>query len=86
MTLQRIRTFKRERDVILHKKEKLYHKREIFYYYNETCPSKILIEGAPGIGKSTLVFQVCQEWAKGDLLQELKLVLLILLREYRDMS
>ena len=79
-------TLKRERDVILHKKEKLYHKSEIFYYNNETCPSKILIEGGPGIGKSTLVFQVCQEWAKGDLLQEFKLVLLILLREYRGMS
>ena len=79
-------TLKRERDVIPHKKEKLHDKKDIFYYNNQPCPSKILIEGGPGVGKSTLVLQICREWARGDLLREFKLVLLIILREYRDMS
>ena len=77
-------TLKRERDVISHKKEKLNDKKDIFYYKNEACPSIIIIEGGPGVGKSTLVLKICQEWAAGNLLQEFKLVLLVQLREYRN--
>ena len=43
-------TLKRERDVTPHKKEKIRDKKDIFYYNNEPCPSKILIEGGPGVG------------------------------------
>ena len=41
----------------------------------------ILIEGHAGIGKTTLVKQVCIEWAEGKLLISDKLVLLLLLRD-----
>ena len=30
----------------------------------------ILIEGGPGMGKSTLAIKLCKSWADGELLQE----------------
>ena len=42
---------------------------------------KMLIDGAPGAGKTTLSRNVSQKWAKGDFLQEYWLVLLLHLRE-----
>ena len=42
---------------------------------------KILIEGAPGCGKSTLSQHICHQWARGKLFQEYKQVILIRLRE-----
>ena len=42
---------------------------------------KILIEGAPGCGKSTLSLQICHEWIAGRLLQEYSQVILVKLRE-----
>ena len=41
----------------------------------------VLIEGAPGSGKSTLALHICQEWAKGKLLQEYEAVILVRLRD-----
>ena len=42
---------------------------------------KMLIDGAPGVGKTTLSRKVSQNWANGELLQEYWLVLLLHLRE-----
>ena len=42
---------------------------------------KILIEGAPGCGKSTLSQHICHQWAEGKLFQEYKQVILVRLRE-----
>ena len=42
---------------------------------------KMLIDGAPGVGKTTLSRKVSQTWANGELLQEYWLVLLLHLRE-----
>ena len=48
---------------------------------NYTSPRKvIIIEGAPGIGKSTLAFKLCQDWANHKLLTEFSLVLYLPLR------
>ena len=44
-------------------------------------PLKMLIDGAPGVGKTTLSRNVSQKWAKGEILQEYWLVLLLHLRE-----
>ena len=42
---------------------------------------KVFIEGAPGCGKSTLSQHICYKWAKNELFQEYKHVLLIRLRD-----
>ena len=41
----------------------------------------ILIEGAPGIGKSVLLKEIAYKWAKKELLQKFELVLLVCLRD-----
>ena len=45
------------------------------------CGSSILIEGAPGIGKSTLAFEICRRWSNGVAFQHHHLVLLLQLRD-----
>ena len=42
---------------------------------------KVLLEGAPGCGKSTLSFHIRHLWANGQLFQEYKLIVLIRLRD-----
>ena len=44
-------------------------------------PAFILIEGAPGIGKSVLLKEVSYRWANKELLQKFELVLLVYLRD-----
>ncbi len=41
----------------------------------------ILIEGAPGSGKSTLSWDICKRWGAGELFQEYKAVILVQLRD-----
>ena len=41
----------------------------------------ILIEGGPGMGKSTLAIKICKSWANGELLQEYDAVILLPLRD-----
>ena len=40
----------------------------------------ILVEGAPGIGKSTLSWELCRQWAQGEMLQDWDVVVLLQLR------
>ena len=44
-------------------------------------PKCILVEGAPGVGKSTFAWKLCHKWGKGKLLQEYQLVVLLRLRD-----
>jgi len=41
----------------------------------------ILIEGAPGAGKSTLAWHLCEKWEAGELFQGFEIVLFVQLRE-----
>ena len=44
-------------------------------------PRCILIEGAPGIGKSVLAKEIAFRWARGELLKDFALVILVHLRD-----
>ena len=48
---------------------------------NSEESSFVLIEGAPGIGKSVLLKEIAYRWAKKQILQKFELVLLICLRD-----
>lgn len=54
---------------------------DIFKYGGE-CVKKVLVEGAPGIGKTVLAIHLCSEWAAGRLLQEYDCVILVFLRQF----
>ena len=45
-------------------------------------PDVVLIEGAPGIGKTTLALILCRSWSRDELLQQYPLVLLLRLRDH----
>ena len=49
----------------------------------ETSSSRltILLDGAPGVGKTTIARKLCIDWANGDLLQQYQLVVFVPLRE-----
>ena len=66
-------------DDILHKKTPV-NLENIF----SGCDRKkklVLVEGAPGSGKSTLTLHICQEWAEGKLFREYDIVVLVRLRD-----
>ena len=41
----------------------------------------VLIEGAPGVGKTTFSWEFCRKWGRGEILQDHSLLLLLPLRE-----
>ena len=41
----------------------------------------ILVEGAPGVGKTTLSWEICKRWAEGNLFKQYSLLLLLRLRD-----
>ena len=41
----------------------------------------ILIDGAPGSGKSTLTVHICQRWSRGELFQEFTIIILVQLQD-----
>ena len=46
----------------------------------------ILIDGAPGSGKSTLTLYICEQWGRGELFNEFTVVILVQLRDPRVQS
>ena len=45
--------------------------------------TKLLIEGAPGIGKSTFAWEICQKWGQHQLFNKYSLVVLLKFRDER---
>ena len=41
----------------------------------------ILVEGAPGVGKTTLAWEICKRWGRGELFQQYTVVMLMRLRD-----
>ena len=50
---------------------------QIFDKIEEGKQKKVLIEGAPGCGKSTLSLHICHEWTAGRLFVEYSQVIII---------
>ena len=53
---------------------------EVAVLPDNTMPCFILVEGAPGVGKTTLAWELCCQWREGNLLQKWELVVFIQLR------
>ena len=41
----------------------------------------VLVEGAPGVGKTTLSWEICKRWSEGTLFKQFSLILLLRLRD-----
>ena len=41
----------------------------------------VLVQGAPGVGKTTMAWELCRQWGEGKLLQEYSLLVLLKLRD-----
>ena len=42
----------------------------------------VLVEGAPGVGKTTLSWEICKLWAEGKIFKQYSLILLLRLRDH----
>ena len=68
-------------------KQVLHRRREIFINQilepvkGQNKPRLVLMEGAPGIGKSTLAWELCRKWEELSCMQQYSLVVLLRLRE-----
>ena len=55
---------------------------DIFSVDPSKLPQRILIEGAPGIGKTVLVKEAACKWAAGELLMDKKLFIVLFLHDH----
>ena len=69
-------------DDIVHEKESI-SMEKIGEVEGKLFPQLILVEGAPGVGKSTFAWELCRQWSQGKLLQQYRLVVLLRLRDQR---
>ena len=64
---------------VIHKKSPI--KLEEISKLSNSSQQLILIEGAPGVGKTTFSWEFCQKWCKGEFLQSHSLLILLPLRD-----
>ena len=67
-------------DDVIHKKTAM-DLSELGVIGDNSRPLVVLIEGAPGVGKTTFAWHQCRQWAEGRLLQDYSIVLLLPLRD-----
>ena len=67
-------------DDVIHKKTAM-ELSELGVMGDSSRPQVVLIEGAPGVGKTTFAWDKCRQWAEGKLLQDYSIVLLLPLRD-----
>ncbi len=48
---------------------------------DDSFPKLVIIEGAPGVGKTTLSWELCRRWSLGDIWRDYSLVVLLRLRD-----
>ena len=48
---------------------------------DNSCPKLVLIKGAPGVGKTTLSWELCRRWSRGELWTDYSLVVQLQLRD-----
>jgi len=72
-------TLKGDVDDIIRNKSSI-ELKDLFKHHNNKRKI-ILIEGAPGAGKRTLAWHVCQKWKSGELFQEFEVVVFVQLRD-----
>ena len=70
-------------DVIMKRKRKIDFE-DIARDLPANTPKRIvLVEGAPGVGKSTFAWEFCRRWERGEIAQQYQLVMLLRLRDER---
>ena len=55
--------------------------KDVFKGIKKEQQKKVLLQGGPGSGKSTLCLHICHEWRKGELFQDYRLAILVKLRD-----
>ncbi len=56
---------------------------ELLTEKNGSLPKTVIVQGVPGIGKSTFAWKFCRKWAKGKIYQQYDLVVLLRMRDTR---
>ena len=70
-------------DIILKKKKPIGFDNIVKDLPDTALEKLILVEGAPGVSKSTFAWEFCRRWERGEIAQQYRLVLLLRLRDER---
>ena len=65
------------------KKRKPMEMEDIGRSEDQSVAQHILVEGSPGIGKTMFSWELCRQWAEGNMLQDRDIVLMLQLRSKR---
>ena len=66
---------------MLHGRKEIFIEQILEADRKQEKPRLIFVEGAPGIGKSTLAWELCRKWEEFSCMKQYSLVVLLRLRE-----